>query len=184
MRRRLRTLRNVTFASMMEGLCRETRLRCLCNNAAHCDRCVRGGCASCDLRRAEAHRDFGFSRQRAPSAGGCNWESNQRFHLHGSALVSRRSARACGDCAIPELDGKYGPGCARQYLARNAAQPPEYDRIFRPHESEPTSVPFEKWSESVVGSDFNYEDFLQPSTTGRTRRFLRVTDLALAIAMY
>jgi hypothetical protein len=35
-------------------------------------------------------------------------------------------------------------------------------RIFRPHESEPTSVPFEKWSESVVGSDFNYEDFLQP----------------------
>jgi hypothetical protein len=35
-------------------------------------------------------------------------------------------------------------------------------RVFRPHESEPTSVPFEKWSESVVGSDFNYEDFLQP----------------------
>jgi hypothetical protein len=34
-------------------------------------------------------------------------------------------------------------------------------RIFRPHTSEPTSVPFEKWSESVVGSDFNYEDFLQ-----------------------
>ncbi|MGA2252861.1 outer membrane lipoprotein-sorting protein, partial [Terracidiphilus sp.] len=27
---------------------------------------------------------------------------------------------------------------------------------------EPTSVPFEKWGESVVGSDFNYEDFLQP----------------------
>jgi hypothetical protein len=35
-------------------------------------------------------------------------------------------------------------------------------RIFRPHESEPTSVPFEEWGESVVGSDFNYEDFLQP----------------------
>jgi hypothetical protein len=35
-------------------------------------------------------------------------------------------------------------------------------RIFRPHESEPASVPFEEWSKSVVGSDFNYEDFLQP----------------------
>jgi hypothetical protein len=34
-------------------------------------------------------------------------------------------------------------------------------RIFHPHTSEPTSVPFEKWSESVAGSDFNYEDFLQ-----------------------
>jgi hypothetical protein len=35
-------------------------------------------------------------------------------------------------------------------------------RIFRPHESQPATLPFEKWSESVIGSDFNYEDFLQP----------------------
>jgi len=35
-------------------------------------------------------------------------------------------------------------------------------RIFRPHESAPASLPFGKWSESVFGSDFNYEDFLQP----------------------
>jgi hypothetical protein len=35
-------------------------------------------------------------------------------------------------------------------------------RIFRPHESQPTSLPFEKWNENVVGSNFNYEDFLQP----------------------
>jgi hypothetical protein len=35
-------------------------------------------------------------------------------------------------------------------------------RIFRPHESAPASLPFDKWSESVFGSDFNYEDFLQP----------------------
>ena len=35
-------------------------------------------------------------------------------------------------------------------------------RIFRPHESAPTALPFDKWSESVFGSDFNYEDFLQP----------------------
>jgi hypothetical protein len=35
-------------------------------------------------------------------------------------------------------------------------------RVFRPHESAPASLPFDKWSESVFGSDFNYEDFLQP----------------------
>jgi hypothetical protein len=35
-------------------------------------------------------------------------------------------------------------------------------RIFRPHESTSASLPFDKWSESVFGSDFNYEDFLQP----------------------
>ena len=34
-------------------------------------------------------------------------------------------------------------------------------RIFHPHASAPTPLPFEKWSEGVVGSDFNYEDFLQ-----------------------
>jgi hypothetical protein len=34
-------------------------------------------------------------------------------------------------------------------------------RIFRPHESAPASLPFDKWGESVSGSDFNYEDFLQ-----------------------
>ena len=35
-------------------------------------------------------------------------------------------------------------------------------RIFRSHESAPALLPFDKWSESVSGSDFNYEDFLQP----------------------
>ncbi len=35
-------------------------------------------------------------------------------------------------------------------------------RILRPHESAPSSLPFDKWGESVFGSDFNYEDFLQP----------------------
>ena len=34
-------------------------------------------------------------------------------------------------------------------------------RIFRPHETTPLSLPFSKWSESIVGTDFNYEDFLQ-----------------------
>src|ERR1017187_5388548 len=35
-------------------------------------------------------------------------------------------------------------------------------RIFRSHETAPASLPFDKWSESVFGGDFNYEDFLQP----------------------
>jgi Outer membrane lipoprotein-sorting protein len=34
-------------------------------------------------------------------------------------------------------------------------------RIFHPHQSAPASLPFDKWSESVFGSDFSYEDFLQ-----------------------
>ncbi len=34
-------------------------------------------------------------------------------------------------------------------------------RVFHPHESAPASLPFDKWGESVFGSDFNYEDFLQ-----------------------
>ena len=35
-------------------------------------------------------------------------------------------------------------------------------RIFRPHESAPALLSFDRWSESIFGSDFNYEDFLQP----------------------
>jgi hypothetical protein len=34
-------------------------------------------------------------------------------------------------------------------------------RIFHPHESAPASLPFDRWSESIFGSGFNYEDFLQ-----------------------
>ena len=35
-------------------------------------------------------------------------------------------------------------------------------RVSRPHESAPASLPFDKWSDSVFGSDFSYEDFLEP----------------------
>lgn len=35
-------------------------------------------------------------------------------------------------------------------------------RLFHPHEAAPALLPFDRWSESVFGSDFNYEDFLQP----------------------
>ncbi len=33
-------------------------------------------------------------------------------------------------------------------------------RIFRPQPSEPATLPFEKWNEDVVNTDFAYEDFL------------------------
>jgi hypothetical protein len=46
-------------------------------------------------------------------------------------------------------------------------------RIFRPHESQPASLPFEKWSESVVGSDFNYENFLHPEYYWRQQTLLK-----------
>ena len=50
-------------------------------------------------------------------------------------------------------------------------------RVFRPRESAPASVPFSRWSEGVFGSDFNYEDFLQPEfywkdqTIAKTAKF-------------
>jgi hypothetical protein len=34
-------------------------------------------------------------------------------------------------------------------------------RIFRPHESAPTLLPFDKWNESLVGGAFSYEDLLE-----------------------
>ncbi|HUX44513.1 MAG TPA: outer membrane lipoprotein-sorting protein [Terracidiphilus sp.] len=34
--------------------------------------------------------------------------------------------------------------------------------IFRPHQSAPASLPFAEWSESILGTDFSYDDFLQP----------------------
>ncbi|ADW70838.1 outer membrane lipoprotein-sorting protein [Granulicella tundricola] len=46
-------------------------------------------------------------------------------------------------------------------------------QIFRPHESAPALLPFDKWSESVFGSDFNYEDFLQPEFYWQNQTILR-----------
>ena len=34
-------------------------------------------------------------------------------------------------------------------------------RVFHPHQAAPVSLPFDKWSEGVFGTDFDYEDFLQ-----------------------
>jgi hypothetical protein len=34
-------------------------------------------------------------------------------------------------------------------------------RIFRPHASAPTWLPFDKWSEGLVGGGFSYEDLLE-----------------------
>lgn len=35
-------------------------------------------------------------------------------------------------------------------------------RIFHPHQSAPTSLPFDEWAEGVMGGVFSYEDFLEP----------------------
>src|SRR5271168_1869699 len=132
MRRRLRTLRSDTFASMMEGLCHEARLDCVCGSAAHCDLWARGGNAGGACRRTEAHREYGLSRERTPCTGGRNRESNQQCHHDCGALVSRRSARACAGGAITEIDERFRPECARQYFARNAPKWPEYDSDLPP----------------------------------------------------
>jgi hypothetical protein len=47
-------------------------------------------------------------------------------------------------------------------------------RIFRSHESAPASLPFEKWGESVFGSDFNYEDFLEPEYYWQGQTILKI----------
>ena len=46
-------------------------------------------------------------------------------------------------------------------------------RVYRPHESAPASLPFDKWGESVSGTDFNYEDFLQPEYYWRDQTLLK-----------
>ena len=46
-------------------------------------------------------------------------------------------------------------------------------RVFRPREPEPTSVPFSRWGEGVFGSDFDYEDFLQPEFYWSDQAILR-----------
>ena len=38
---------------------------------------------------------------------------------------------------------------------------PNTIQIFHPHDAAPVTLPFDQWNQSVVGSDFSYEDFLQ-----------------------
>ena len=46
-------------------------------------------------------------------------------------------------------------------------------RIFHPRQSLPAPLPFNQWSESVLGSDFNYEDFLQPEYFWQSQMILK-----------
>lgn len=46
-------------------------------------------------------------------------------------------------------------------------------RIFRPHELRPAPLPFDKWNESVSGSFFSYEDFLQPEYFWQNQTLLK-----------
>lgn len=50
-------------------------------------------------------------------------------------------------------------------------------RIFHPHETAPVSLPFDKWNESVSGTDFNYEDFLQSELYWKDQALLKTAKL-------
>ena len=50
-------------------------------------------------------------------------------------------------------------------------------RIFHPHEIASVSLPFDKWSESIAGTDFNYEDFLQPEYFWRDQTIVKTARL-------
>ena len=50
-------------------------------------------------------------------------------------------------------------------------------RIFHPGESAPTTLPFDRWSEGIAGSDFNYEDFLQQELFWKGQTLLRTDKL-------
>ena len=52
-------------------------------------------------------------------------------------------------------------------------------RVFRPHELAPKPLPFDKWGESVSGSDFNYEDFLQPEYYWQGQTLLKSAKLGV-----
>ncbi len=50
-------------------------------------------------------------------------------------------------------------------------------RVFHPHESAPASLPFRDWGERVLGSNFNYEDFLQSEYFWQNQTILRSAKL-------
>ncbi len=52
-------------------------------------------------------------------------------------------------------------------------------RIFRPHEVAPASLPFAQWSDGVAGSDFDYEDFLQPEYYWKNQAFVKTAKLGV-----
>ena len=50
---------------------------------------------------------------------------------------------------------------------------PDTIRVFHPGESAPVPLAFAKWSESVFGTDFSYEDFLQPEFYWKDQALLK-----------
>ena len=49
-------------------------------------------------------------------------------------------------------------------------------RLFRPREAAPVSLPFAKWSEAILGTDFDYEDFLQPEYYWQSQTVLKTAN--------
>ena len=50
-------------------------------------------------------------------------------------------------------------------------------RVFRPHETASVALPFGKWGDSVAGTDFNYEDFLQSEVYWADQTFVKSVKL-------
>jgi hypothetical protein len=48
-------------------------------------------------------------------------------------------------------------------------------RVFRPHESAPTVLPFNEWGESLLDTAFSYEDLLEPQYFWPGQTILRTT---------
>ena len=53
-------------------------------------------------------------------------------------------------------------GCERSILLEMRPDGQHTIRIFRPHESAPTLLPFDEWGKNLLDTEFSYEDFLQP----------------------
>ncbi len=86
---------------------------------------------------------------------------------------SRTPAAAAGPAAGSGADPGSGQDTRASILFEMRPNGQNTIRVFRPHELVPASLPFPKWSESVFGSDFNYEDFLQPENYWQSQTMLK-----------
>ena len=92
-------------------------------------------------------------------------------------LVEIAPARTPTADARQEAQPNAGPDARVSFLLEMRPAGQSTIRVFRPHDSAPTSLPFSKWGEGVFGSDFSYEDFLQPEYYWQSQTFLKTARL-------
>ncbi len=78
---------------------------------------------------------------------------------------SQKAAHTAGQSASPDT--------RVSLLLEMRAEGRSTIQVFRPQEAAPTSLPVNRWNESIAGSDFNYEDFLQPEYFWQNQTFLK-----------